>query len=146
MERFPGFRVGVYRESPGSDIIQSGFLKKLKVISWIGSQGGNEIPNPNFWLTQTNSSRLHTHDTAPAHLGRCSVRRISSALHNNHKEHGLGSTNSDISSKAPDFYISDLYMQQTPRAIVVKCDGSVYDVDVDEVMPGSILEDYSPLE
>ena len=22
-------------------------------------------------------------------------------------------------------------MQQTPRAIVVKCDGSVYDVDVD---------------
>ena len=25
-------------------------------------------------------------------------------------------------------------MQQTPRAIVVKCDGSVYDVDVDELL------------
>ena len=27
-------------------------------------------------------------------------------------------------------------MQQTPRAIVVKCDGSVYDVDVDGMNPG----------
>ena len=36
-----------------------------------------------------------------------------------------------------DMYIrpySLFLMQQTPRAIVVKCDGSVYDVDVDVVI------------
>ena len=34
MEHFPahGARIGVFRESPGSDIIQSGMLKKLKVM------------------------------------------------------------------------------------------------------------------
>ena len=38
MEHFPAQspRVGVFRESPGSDIIQSGFLKKLKVKHYNG--------------------------------------------------------------------------------------------------------------
>ena len=53
-----------------------------------------ESDSPLF--TQTNPSRLHT---APANLGKRSVRKIS--WHNNHREHGLWSTYlSYISSKA----------------------------------------------
>ena len=70
------------------------FCRKILTVLPFGRPIGKwslMLPNVTLWewlgIIHTNSSRLHI---APANFGKCSVRKI--YWHDNHREHGLGST------------------------------------------------------